>query len=200
MIAIGRTCYDFKIALKKRIQPIFNNKLYSRFGHGSVIDKPLLVRNKKYISIGENVIIKAGSRIEVVDRYQQNNYNPNLSIDDDVVIEFNLHISCIHRIIIEKGVMIAGNVTIVDNNHGYEDINTPISKQALISNGEVVVGQGSFIGMGARIMSGVTIGKNCVVGANSVVTKSIPDYSVVGGIPAKIIKKYNCEKEVWEKS
>lgn len=95
--------------------------------------------------------------------------------------------------------MIAGNVTIVDNNHGYEDITIPVFKQELKSNGEVIIDEGSFIGMGARIMPGVKIGKNCVIGANSVITKSIPDYSVVVGIPGKIIKRFDMEKREWIK-
>ena len=46
-------------------------------------------------------------------------------------------------------------------------------------------------------MPGVTLGKNVIVGANAVVTKSVPDYSIVAGVPAKIIKKYDFEKNEW---
>ena len=48
------------------------------------------------------------------------------------------------------------------------------------------------------IVGHVVIGKGCVVGANSVVTKSIPDYCVVAGAPAKIIKGYNVDSKEWE--
>ena len=53
--------------------------------------------------------------------------------------------------------------------------------------GKIVVGERSFIGARATIMPGVHIGKNCVVGAGAVVTKSVPDNSVVAGIPARVI-------------
>lgn len=48
-------------------------------------------------------------------------------------------------------------------------------------------------------MPGVTIGKHCVIAAGSIVTKDIPDYSVAGGIPAKVIKKYNPLTHDWER-
>lgn len=51
----------------------------------------------------------------------------------------------------------------------------------------------------AVIVGNVHIGKNCVIGANSVVTKDIPDYSIVGGVPAKIIRRYNKETKSWER-
>ena len=61
----------------------------------------------------------------------------------------------------------------------------------------VTIGDGSFIGFGVHISPGVTIGKNCVIGAGSVVTKPIPDYSVVAGVPAKVIKHYSFEENKW---
>ncbi|MEY8200131.1 MAG: acyltransferase [Colwellia sp.] len=54
--------------------------------------------------------------------------------------------------------------------------------------GEIKVGENVFIGKGATILHGVTIGSNCIVGACSVVTKDVPDNTIVGGIPAKFIK------------
>ena len=49
------------------------------------------------------------------------------------------------------------------------------------------------------IAGSIKIGKHCVIGANSVVTKDVPDYSVAAGAPCKVIKKYNFEKNEWEK-
>ncbi|PSW57645.1 acyltransferase [Photobacterium leiognathi] len=59
------------------------------------------------------------------------------------------------------------------------------------------MGDDSFIGYGVHINPNITIGKNCIIGARAVVTKNIPDYCVVAGNPAKIIKKYNFEKKEW---
>ena len=57
------------------------------------------------------------------------------------------------------------------------------------TNGDIVIGNDVWIGMGAKIMSGVRVGDGAVVAANSVVVKDVPEYTIVGGNPAKIIKK-----------
>ena len=64
---------------------------------------------------------------------------------------------------------------------------------------ETTIGENCFIGMGAAIMPGTVLGKQCVVGANSVVKGTFPDYCVIVGSPAKIVKKYNQHTQIWEK-
>lgn len=61
----------------------------------------------------------------------------------------------------------------------------------------VTIGRGCWIGEKVSIMPGVVLGNKCVVGANSVVTKSFPDYCIIGGIPARIIKKYDFIEHRW---
>ncbi|MNP73102.1 Maltose O-acetyltransferase [compost metagenome] len=55
---------------------------------------------------------------------------------------------------------------------------------------KVVINDGVFIGVGAIILPGVTIGKGALIGAGAVVTKDVPEYTIVGGNPAKVIKKF----------
>lgn len=62
------------------------------------------------------------------------------------------------------------------------------------TNGEVRIGNDVWIGSDAKIMSGVTIGDGCVIGANALVTKDIPPYSIVGGVPATLIRKRFADK------
>lgn len=86
--------------------------------------------------------------------------------------------------------------------HCYTDTDKPIIIQGaykLNNNGhdEMIIGEGSWIGTHCGIIGDVHIGKHCVVAANSVVTKDIPDYCVVAGAPAKIIKKYDFETKEW---
>lgn len=84
-------------------------------------------------------------------------------------------------------------------NHEYRNIKLPVSKQGIMSqmDSKVIIGEGSWLGTNVVVVGKVRIGKHCVIGANSVVTKDIPDYSVAAGIPAKVIKKYDFEKEEW---
>lgn len=114
----------------------------------------------------------------------------NVSLGDHIVLRAGtqLHAGKNSKIIIENNVLIAPDVFITVNNHNYADINKPIIQQGDTEEG-VVIKEGSWIGRGATILKGVTIGKNSIVGAGAVVTKDVPDYCVVGGIPAKIIKR-----------
>ncbi len=61
--------------------------------------------------------------------------------------------------------------------------------------GKIVIGNNVFIGFNAIVLPGVTIGNNCVVGAGSVVTRSVPDNSVVAGVPAKFIRSHDEYRE-----
>ena len=83
-------------------------------------------------------------------------------------------------------------MTICDNNHGTTDFDTlheaPI-KRKLYTKGPVIIGNNVWIGDKATILGGVTIGDGAVIAANSVVTKDVPAYSVVGGNPARVIKR-----------
>jgi lipopolysaccharide O-acetyltransferase len=88
----------------------------------------------------------------------------------------------------------------MDHNHAYEDINVPIANQGITEGGKIRIGQGCYIAHGAAIIcprGELTIGRNCVIAANSVVTRSIPDYSVVVGLPGRIIRQYDQETKTW---
>jgi acetyltransferase-like isoleucine patch superfamily enzyme len=87
-------------------------------------------------------------------------------------------------------------VYITDQNHGYEDITIPISKQSQPERA-VVIGDGSWLGHGSVVLPGVTIGRHVVIGANSVVTKDVPDFSVAVGVPAKVIRRFDESRQEW---
>lgn len=71
--------------------------------------------------------------------------------------------------------------------HGRNYIHVPSEQRLGYAKGAVKIGEYSFIGAGSIVLPGVIIGKGCVVSANSVVTKSVPDYSIVSGAPGKVV-------------
>ena len=83
-------------------------------------------------------------------------------------------------------VMIAPNCVIVSFNHGYQDIQTPMIDQPWVGE-PVFIEDDVWIGANCTIIMGVTIGKGSIIAANAVVSKDIPPYSIVGGVPARIL-------------
>lgn len=120
-------------------------------------------------------------------------------IGDRVRIGRFSEIFAIQSITIEEGVVMAENTYISDNTHSFDDVNIPIRDQKVLPLKNVVVGKGTWIGRNACIM-GCKIGQNCVIGAFSFVKKDIPDFCVVVGNPARIVKRYNLQSGQWEKT
>ena len=89
----------------------------------------------------------------------------------------------------EDGVMLAPGVRIATINH---DMNERHTKYTY---GKVLIKKNAWIGMGATICPGVTVGEYAVVAAGAVVTKDVPDYAVVGGVPAKVIRMQDPDEQ-----
>ena len=95
-------------------------------------------------------------------------------------------------IVIEDDVLIGPGVHFYTNNHKFSDVTKPIIEQGYplpTQKDSIVVRRGSWIGAGTVILPGVTIGKNAVVGAGSIVTRDVPDFTVVAGNPARILRR-----------
>ncbi len=88
-------------------------------------------------------------------------------------------------------VMIAPNVSVYSKTHKYDDLNTPMVLSGETPTKTVVIEDDVWIGINTVILPGIRIGKGAIVGANSVVTKNVEPYSIVGGVPAKFIRKRN---------
>lgn len=92
-------------------------------------------------------------------------------------------------VIIGDDVMMAPDVVVYTRNHKTTRCDIPMRVQGNTSQEPVIIEDDVWIGRRAMIMPGVRIGRGSIIAAGSVVTKSVPDYSVVGGVPAKIIQE-----------
>ncbi|WP_339878808.1 sugar O-acetyltransferase [uncultured Algoriphagus sp.] len=111
------------------------------------------------------------------------NYGKHTQIGKNVFINFDCVFLDLGGIIIEEGVLIAPKVCLSSEGH----LISPKGRHSLIPK-PIHIKKNAWIGAGATILQGVTIGENSVVAAGSVVSKDVPDNTVVGGIPAKILK------------
>lgn len=134
---------------------------HAQIGHGTKIHPTVLLREPQRIKIGNNCTLNHNNVLQAGVKHGS--------------------------IIIGDHVFTAANVMIVAYNHCTNDRNTPIISQGYY-DGSVVIEDNVWIGFGVSILAGVTIGRGSVIAAGSVITKSVPPYSIVGGVPAKVIK------------
>jgi len=85
-------------------------------------------------------------------------------------------------------VIMGPDVIIMAISHEFSNIDIPINKQGQTEDKEVIIGNDVWIGTRAIILPGVEIGAHSIIGAGSVVTKSFPPFSIIAGVPAKLIK------------
>ena len=172
------------------------SRLFYSFGNNSIILEDYKISNFSYTHIGTGTFIKDNCWLNICS--YENNFTPKIVIEDGCQIGSRFTISIANKGTIEKNVIIAPNVYISDCSHNYESIGIPIMHQGITSiTNEIVIGENSWIGVNASIVGDVHIGHGCVIAANSFVTKNIPDYCIVAGSPATIIKMYDTITRQW---
>lgn len=177
----------------------FVNKIrFRELGKNAFIKNALII-TPKFISISDNVFIQPNARIEGVASYEGVFFFPHIIINENCTIQQNLHLTCAQSIYIGKNTAIAANVTITDIDHPYVRIDLPIERQP-INVSPVYIGDECKIYNNSVVLPGTKMGKHCVIGANSVVSGEIPDYCIVVGAPAKIIKRYCFDSGKWKKT
>lgn len=98
------------------------------------------------------------------------------------------------RVKIEDDVFFGHRVQLLARGHNYDYFGR--KRQSAITEKPIYIKEGAWIGSGSIVLGGVTIGKHSVIGAGSVVVKDVPDYAIVGGNPAKIIKYILNEEKI----
>lgn len=171
-------------------------KQFKYCGENTKLYLPYLALSKKNIAIGDKTEILPGSRIQ---SYPSSGRTPDIIIGKNCYFGYNLSILAGDDIIIDDYVLIASNVLLTSETHGMDPTNEIPYMDQQLSVKSIHIKKGCWIGEKVCVLPGVTIGEKSIIGAGSVVTKSIPDYCVAVGNPAKVIKKYNFEKKNWEK-
>ncbi|WP_457577139.1 acyltransferase [Desulfomarina sp.] len=183
---------------------IFAKALFQKVGSSLILGRGLVIRHPGKIRIGNNVAIDdyvfldAGGSGEkgvvfgdgvILSRncVVQGKTGP-VVLDGRVDVGCNTVFSSVSGIHVGEATIIAGNCYIGGGRYFHGDRNVPIMDQGGYSHGPIAIGPMSWIGAGTVILDGVSIGRGVIVGAGSVVTKDIPDFAVVAGVPARLLR------------
>jgi acetyltransferase-like isoleucine patch superfamily enzyme len=162
---------------------------FGAFGEGSIICFPATsLMNERFIEIGENTMIGPHVALSAgMAPGQECLSQPVVRIGNRCLIGRGSGIVGHFSIDIGDDVWTGHHVYITDQNHGYDNVDIPISQQSMPEK-PVRIGSGSWLGHGTVVLPGADIGEHVVIGANSVVTGSIPSFSVAVGAPARVVK------------
>jgi maltose O-acetyltransferase len=126
---------------------------------------------------GKNVNIEYGASF---------NSGRYVSIGDNSGLGYNLRIG--GKVTIGRDVMMGHDCIIWTHNHGFDRTDIPMTEQGFYPEEPVTIGDDVWIGARVIILPGVNVGSHAIIAAGAVVTKDVPEYAIVGGNPAKVIK------------
>lgn len=137
------------------------------------------------VHFGANVTIGRGAMIRPSGYYGRD-MGVGLTVGDASNIGIGSYLGCSGGIRIGAHVMMGPYVRIFSENHVFDDPDVPMSSQGIV-HGAVAVEDDCWLGAGATILAGVTVGRGSVVAAGAVVTKGVPPYSIVAGVPGRVV-------------
>lgn len=164
----------------------------------TVIGPDAWIIGGEHIHFGEAVRLGRRARLQTVRTEADDPSTARIEIGDRVSAEDDCHIGAVGRVVIEADVLIASHVLILDHGHDYTDAHRPVATQGLVGAG-LTIGAGSHIGEGACVLGPLNLGRHCVIGAGAVVVDDVPDLTVVAGVPARVIKRYDSTSATWRR-
>lgn len=203
--------YDIFLLVKERFTPFLRGcllKFYLKESKGLIfIGRNVKIKSARRICIGKTVFIDDNVEINALSRTGikiGNNFSilrnsiiectgvirnlgEGLIIGNNVGIAQNCFLQIRGKVEIGNDVIFGPNVRIFSENHNFSEKDIPIKQQGE-TRLPVVIEDDVWIGSNATILGGVIVGKGSVIGSGALVNKSIEPYSIVGGIPAKVLK------------
>lgn len=180
----------------------------TRFWHGprlralgldTIIHAPLFW-TPEYIEVGNDVLIWPGCRFEAIDLDRAKTGSaPRIILSDGVSFQQHCHVTAARHVEIGARTSVLFGVMITDTDHRYDRIDQPPALQPLDIQ-PTVIGEDCFIGARASIQAGTRLGRHCIVGTNAVVRGAFPDYCVLVGVPARIVKRYDATSGEWRRT
>jgi lipopolysaccharide O-acetyltransferase len=172
------------------------------FPEARIVRRPVFIRGRRHIHLGGGLTTGVGNRLDAFPSSSQT--IPILSIGDNVEINDHCHIAAIERVTIGDDCLIASRVFISDHNHGTFGSDDPLfgpdqpPSLRPLSSRPVTIGKRVWIGEAAIILPGVTIGDGAIIGAGAIVTRDVPNDTIVAGNPARPMRRFDRASNRWE--
>jgi acetyltransferase-like isoleucine patch superfamily enzyme len=180
--------------------------LFQKLGRNALIGAGVILRHPNKIALGDSVVISDRC---LLDARGENNLG--ITVGRDVILSHQVLLICKNgditlgsnigigansglyavagnQITIEDHVLIAPYTYIGGHGHNFDRLDIPIADQGLNPQGGILIREGAWIGARSTLLDGITIGKGAIVAAGAVVTKDVPDFAIVAGVPAKVMR------------
>ena len=157
---------------------LWNRQLH--VGRDVEIDPRAFIARGGWVRLGEQAVIRAGAML--LPASGSIRIGCRSSINQYTVINGQGNVE------IGRSVMVAPFVSIIAANHSFDNPAIPILEQGMCGKGGIVIEDDVWVGTHAVILDGVTIGAGSVIGAGAVVTKNVPAFSVVMGVPGRVVR------------
>ena len=173
-----------------------------------LVGRAVTVRNPQYVTVGSDFVIEDLAEVQGLSRsgltfgdnvtigrfamirpsgYYGREPGEGLWVGNDSNIGPYCYIGCSGFVRIGNNVLMGPRVSIIAENHNFARTDKPTKLQG-VTRQEVDIGDDCWLGSNSVILAGIRVGEGAVVAAGAVVTKDVPPYAVVGGVPAKVIR------------
>lgn len=171
----------------KKIKRIFGKVIYTFARHLPESYKFNIGQRALRTFCGQCLLTKCGKNVNIEKNAE---FAYAVEVGDNSGLGINCRIS--GKAVIGNNVMMGPNVSMFTRNHAFDRLDIPMNQQGFSDEKEIIIEDDVWIGGGGVIiLAGVHIGTGAIIGAGAVVTKNVPDYAIVGGNPAKILKYRN---------
>lgn len=196
MVAMHRLLRYKYWELRDKILRLNNQRLFLKRNKVKSFDTSLQVNRPQFVNVKEGFYVGSNSKLLC---YIADGFTPCITIGENFHATRQFTVQCANKVTIGNNVLVASDVFMIDYNHGLNPLTSSYLDNSLEVSKGIVVEDGVWIGNNVIILGGVTIGKKAVIAAGAVVTKDVPEYTIVAGNPANVIKKYNFEDKQWER-
>ncbi len=169
---------------------------FRAYGEGAFVSPFATIEGMEHVAIGASSAVGRRSLLTVVPR--PDGGASAIAIGRNSYIGRGCTLSACGRLTVGDDVTFGDNVYASAGQHGCDDPGRRVLEQPM-QPGDLTIGDGAWIGYGAFVSStgSVTIGKGAIVCANAAVTRDVPELTMVGGVPARILRRFDPQARVW---